>query len=104
MPGELQAILQARTQSVYSMKAAPLIIDVKDIMTFTASGISLNSMLAGHNGTVPVQIRWDNEGLLNIQANGLKWNTVDTLGKIQLIIRSEMSENPLQHVTKTFFT
>ncbi len=35
-------------------------------MTFTASGISLNNMLAGHNSTVPVQIRWDNEGLLNI--------------------------------------
>ncbi len=33
-----------------------------------------------------------------------KWDTVDTLGIIQLIIRSEMSENPLQHVTKTFFT
>lgn len=73
-------------------------------MMFTTSGISLNNMLAGHNGTLPGQIGWDNEGLLNMQGNGLKWNTVDTLGKIQLIIRSEMSENPLQHVTKSFIT
>lgn len=35
-----------------------------DIMTFTAPGISLNNILAGHDGTLPGQIGWDNEGLL----------------------------------------
>lgn len=45
-------------------------------MTFATPGISLNNLLAGHNGTLPGQIVWDNERLLSMQGNGLKWNTI----------------------------
>lgn len=43
-----------------------VIVDANDVMTFTTSGISLNNMLAGQNGTLLGHIGRDNEGLLNI--------------------------------------